>query len=344
MKYIDISNAKVGLVLAEDIFDNSGSLLAKSETVITEENLRMFQNAEIAILAVEEEATQEDPYAISDKDKDKVMNLIVGQVTNAKLLGKDYFASIKGIALETISEVLIEDPALYILNQVYNIDSYTINHSIRVALISALIADWQKLDNKMIEKALVAGLFSQVGKLDIPKDVLLKTEPLNEEELTLIKNYTSYSDKYLDILPFIDQEIRLAIMQSTERMDGTGLPNGLKNEQISHLARIVGVANIFDAAVNDKCYKEAISPFQIATELFEESIEHLSPKATMPLIKTIEKSFLGMKVELSNGEIGEVVFMNKLDSKRPLVKVGDTIYDLSMGKEKLTITKMFGSN
>ncbi len=344
MKYIDISNAKVDLVLAEDIFDNSGSLLAKKDTVLTNEIIEMFQNAQIAILAVEEPAKQEDKYALSEQEKDKIMNLIVGQITKAKLLGKDYFGSVKGIALETISEVLIEDPALFVLNEVSKIDSYTINHSIRVALISALIADWQKLDNKNIEKALVAGLFSQVGKLDIPKDILLKRESLEEDELKLLRNYTSYSAKYLDILPFIDEEIKFAIMQSNEKMDGTGVPNGLKGDQISHLAKIVGVANIFDAAVNDKCYKDAISPFQIATELFEDSIEHLSPKATMPLIKTIEKSFLGMKVELSNGEIGEVVFMNKLDSKRPLVKVGETIYDLSMGKEKLTITKMFRAN
>ncbi len=259
MKYIDISNAKVDLVLAEDIFDNSGSLLAKQETVLTEEIIQMFHNAEISILAVHEKAKKEDKYALSDQEKDKIMNLIVGHITKSKLLGKDYFAPIKGIALETVSEILIEDPALYILNEVSKIDSYTINHSVRVALISALIADWQKLDNKQIQKALIAGLFSQVGKLDIPKEILLKKEPLDEDEIKLLKNYTSHSSSYLSLLPFVDEDIECAVMQSTERMDGTGLPDGLKGNQITHLARIVGVANIFDAAVNDKCYKEAIS-------------------------------------------------------------------------------------
>ncbi len=342
MKYIDINDAKENLILAEDVFDNQGLLLAKNNTELTRDVINKMKKADVAIIAIipQDGEEEEEKELLSEEEKDRIMNMIIQSISKYSLLGKDYFSSIRGIALEAASDLMLQDECIYILSEISKIDEYTINHSLRVSLLSALIASWEELDKKDIKKAYVAGLFSQVGKLGVPKELLLKTTPLTDEELLIVKSYTANSEQYLQRIPCINEEVKLAVLQSTEKLNGSGFPQGLKSPEICQLAQIIAVANIFDAAINKKCYKEAISPFKIAKELFDASIERLSPKATVPLIKTIQSTFIGMKVELSNGEVGEVVFMNKLDPSRPLVKVGDKIYDLSMGKEHITITKM----
>lgn len=350
MRYININDAKQTFILEEDIFDKNGLLLVSKGSALTEDIIQKIKTADFNIVAVseasgseeavsKEEAPQESE-AMSADDKSFMVNILKVTVTNIKLLGKDYFSPVKPLALECVNEIAQYEEAVSLLYKLSKIDAYTINHSIRVGLLSALISHWEESPKERIKKSFLAGLFSQVGKLGVPKSLILKTDPLSEDELKVIKSYTLYSDEFLKDLPFIDDEISAAILQSTEKLNGSGYPMGLRGTQISYLAQIVGVSNIFDAAINNKSYRSAISPFKIAAELFDDSIEQLSPKATIPLVKAIQSCFIGMKVELSNGETGEVVYMNKIDPTRPMVKVNDTIYDLSMGKEKLSITRM----
>lgn len=345
MKYININDANQNFVLEEDILNDKGSTILKKGTRLNDRIIDMLRQTDNFIIAVSE-AEPEEPKKTSDvsnnfsREKEFITNHLKSSIENMKLLGKDAFAPIRPAALFYVDEIVKEDKAVELLYQMSKLDGYTMRHSIGVALVSALISFWEELKKSEMRSLFIAGLFSQVGKLGVPKDLILKTDPLTADELKVIKSYTLNSSEYLKDLSFINEDISLAILQSTEKLNGTGFPYGLKGEQISYMAQIVGVANIFDAAINNKCYKSAASPFKIATELFQDSLELLSPNATIPLIKAIESSFLGMKVELSNGEVGEIVFMNKLDPNRPLVQVGDKIYDLSMGREKLNIERM----
>ncbi len=341
MRYISIDKAVNGMVLAEDIYDDNGLLLSKKDVSINEELLQQLINSNINIITIYED--DEVKALINEEDKEKIINQLIGSSTNQRLFSKDLYSSVRGIVLETMSDIILDDNALYMLNELCKITPYTFKHAVSVALLSALIADWQKLDNEIIKKAIISGLFHQIGKLDIDAEILRKTENLSEEELKIVRNYNANCELFLNRLDIVDEEIIKGVKQSTEKLNGSGYPDGLKDEDISQIAKIVAVANVFDAAVNDKCYKEAISPFDVAIQLFEASLEELCPKCTLPLIKTIEEAFLGMKVELSNGEIGEVIFMNKLDSSRPLVKVDDKIYDLAMGKEKIRIKRMIST-
>lgn len=337
MKYVDIDSVKVGMILGEDFYDEAGLLFAAKNTKITLEILSRMKRMNQDLVMIADESEIE---LISEDEKNEIIQTIMETITNATFFGKKHFAPVKLDVLAVINEIVLDDKALAILNDLSKIDDYTIKHSIRVSLLCALISRWQELPEDRFKAAILAGLFHQSGKLGLDKDLLQKQGKLSEEELELVRNYVSQSTKVLDNSEFISSDVLMGILHSTEMCDGSGYPDGIGKSIIHPIAKIVAVANIFDAAINDKCYKKAISPFQIASELFEASLDKLSPKATTPLIKAIESCYLGMNVELSDGRVGEIVFTNKFDPKRPLVKVDGEVIDLARDYKDVSIVRM----
>ncbi len=338
MKYLDIDNVEAGMFFGEDIYDEGGLLLYSKNTLISEEVLNRIRRIDLDLVMI---LGEDEIVIIEDDQKDEIIKILQETISNLKFYGKDYFSDVKDICLNAVEKIKKEDLALRVLYDLKEIDEYSIMHAIRVGVLSAFISAKQDQEEEFISKAFIAGIFHQAGKLKISKDLLLKAEELSEKELNTVRSYINYTDDVLKNIDLIGAEISVGICQSTERLDGSGYPDGIKGNITHPIAKIVAVANVFDAAVNDKCYKKAVSLFKISQELFESSLDKLSPKATTPLIHAVESTYVGTKVELSDGRIGEIIFMNKYDAKKPLVKVNDEIIDLFMGEEKLSIVKMF---
>lgn len=352
MEYINIAHLKVGMKLGEDIYDNSGNLLISAHTAINADLLHHIKklNLKVVVVETEEESsfetstdeatTPEKQAPMSDEDRRIISSLLVNTIKNCDFFGRSLFKNIKNIALKQLVEIGSSERALFVLSEVSKINSYTIMHSIRCGLISGLIAEWQELPEDKQRKAFLCGLFSQAGKIAIDRELLLKKGVLTEDELKEVRSYIVKSGEVLRDIDFIDEEIMQGILQSNERADGSGYPKGLVDKDIHPLAKIVAVANVFDAAINKKVYKGAISLLDIVDELYEDSLSKLSPYATTPLISAIQSCYPGLRVVLSDGRIGEIVFMNKFDPNRPLVRVGEEILDLSMTDHHISIVKM----
>lgn len=350
MEYVSIEQLNPGMKLGEDIYDNSGNLLISAHSLLSSELLERIKRLNLKVVVieteVETETTEEEvrmeaaAILISDEDKRIISSLLLNSIKNCNFFGRSLFKNIKNIALKELVEIGGSEKALYILSELSKINSYTIMHSIKCGLISALIAEWQELPEDKQRKAFLCGLFSQAGKIAINRDLILKNGVLTDQELREVRSYIEKTPEVLHDIPFIDEEIMQGIMQSNERADGSGYPKGLTDKDIHPLAKIVAVANVFDAAINKKCYKGAISLLDIVDELSEDSLSKLSPHATTPLICAIQSCYPGLRVLLSDGRIGEIVFMNKFDPNRPLVRVGEDILDLSMANHDISIVKM----
>ena len=130
-------------------------------------------------------------------------------------------------------------------------DRYTRGHSDSVAKILMDIAREMSMDDERIEKLRIAGKLHDLGKIGIRDDILLKPGPLNKEEWEILKMHPRIGAEILapiaslaDILP--------AIASHHERIDGTGYPEGLKGDRIPMLARMVAVADTYDALTSDR--------------------------------------------------------------------------------------------
>jgi HD-GYP domain-containing protein (c-di-GMP phosphodiesterase class II) len=145
-------------------------------------------------------------------------------------------------------------------------DPYTCGHSRRVALISRRLAEKVGFDAKEVHRVYLAGLLHDIGKIGVPEAVLCKAGKLTDEEYTLMKNHPLLSAKILGGIRQLDEVIP-GILYHHERLDGKGYPQGLSSENMSMDARIVGLADSFDAMTSDRTYRKALPVETVRKEI-----------------------------------------------------------------------------
>lgn len=149
-------------------------------------------------------------------------------------------------------------------------DTYTQGHSKRVSEYSVLIAQELGLDGIDIQNIRIASLLHDVGKIGIPDKILKKKGKLTTEEKMIIHNHPLTGWRILREVRMLEPMMP-AIIEHHEKLDGSGYPYGLRGDQISLMARIVAVADVFDAMTSDRPYRNAIPVPEVLAYLEENS-------------------------------------------------------------------------
>ena len=158
-----------------------------------------------------------------------------------------------------------------LMHEVYNLDYDTFVHSLNVALISHEIAVWAGLPKEEQELATMCGLLHDIGKLQIDSAILKKPGLLTAEERACIQEHPIRGFELLLKSPTSDVHVRNAVLMHHERWDGSGYPYGLKGEQIDKYARIVAIADVYDAMTADRVYRAAIDPQKVLQKMSRDS-------------------------------------------------------------------------
>ena len=145
-------------------------------------------------------------------------------------------------------------------------DPYTEGHSQRVSEFSVEIARELGLSPEAIHHVRIGSLLHDVGKIGIPDAILAKPEELTEAEFEVVKQHPAIGARIMSQVRMLLTELPM-LAEHQERLDGSGYPQGLKNEQIALTSRIVAVADVFDAITSDRPYRKAASA--------EETLEYL---------------------------------------------------------------------
>jgi putative two-component system response regulator len=164
-------------------------------------------------------------------------------------------------------------------------DKYTSGHSQRVAGISVAIAKELGMPQDSIDKIRLAGLVHDIGKIGIKESILNKTGKLTDEEYQHIKSHCEAGEHIL--IPIVeDEEILKAVRHHHERYDGRGYPDGLSGEQIPLGARILAVADAYDAMTSERPYREAMSAESACTEIERGKGVQFDPQVANAFLRT----------------------------------------------------------
>lgn len=145
-------------------------------------------------------------------------------------------------------------------------DKYTCGHSGRVAYLAAALAQKLGLDGNVVERIHIAGLVHDVGKIGVPEAVLTKAARLSDEEFALIREHPAIGHRILCGIPAL-RDVLPAVMHHHERWDGRGYPHGLQNENIPLYARLIGIADTFDAMSSSRSYRSAVPRDKVTAEI-----------------------------------------------------------------------------
>ena len=160
-------------------------------------------------------------------------------------------------------------------------------HNLRVARLCVQIGRQMSMSAYELRVLARAGLMHDIGKLGIPDTVLGKHSALDEAEWSLMRTHPEMGLTLLDRAGQSSREV-LAVLYHHERLDGSGYPYGLKAEAIPIEARIVAVADTYDALTSDRPYRKACSDFEARRVLGEEAKSRLDPKAVHALFNALD--------------------------------------------------------
>lgn len=227
------------------------------------------------------------------KDKDGLLHTADGALYWAKLHGKNnvllYDTNVvKDLSAEErakrTEEAAMLDLVRSLAKAVDARDKYTRLHSKRVSTLATKLAKSIKLDDETVNRIEVAGILHDVGKIGIPDNILQKPGRLSDEEMAIVKNHPAFSAQIIKSTSLKD--IVSAVKAHHERWDGKGYPYGLKGEQIPLEARILALADTFDAMTSDRPYRKGLP--------INEALNEIARCAGYQFDPRLAKQFLAM--------------------------------------------------
>lgn len=231
---------------------------------------------------------------------------------------------------DTLMSAIQENDAMAIdISTLKTSDEYTFKHSVDVATISMIVAKKMGMPDNEIHEIGIAGLLHDLGKTKIPLEILNKPARLNDEEFAVMRQHPVFSYRMIQNNPDLSEEIKLAVLQHHEKINGKGYPMAASGASISPYAKILAVADIYDALVTERPYKSAFSQRE-SIEMIMSMTQELDLYAMENFLQSMILYPVDSVVELSNGEKAKVVKNSPYYILRPTV-VGLTsgkVYDL----------------
>ena len=257
---------------------------------------------------------------------------------NEQIDGESILSDVENVVSKGRNSIHILD----MLQCMRGYDDVTYVHSVNVALLSNMIGRilYPDISDEELKVLTLAGLLHDIGKMMVPDNIIQKKGRLTLPEYNLVKTHVLFGNNILKGIDNLDPRIAEVAMRHHERCDGTGYPGGYKREQIEPFARIVAIADTYDAMTSDRAYRAAICPFDVI-EMFErEGIVKYDVEFLLPFLEKAVQAYMNTNVRLSTNQIGKVIMINKNEFSKPVVQVGDEFYDLSKETNDIVIDKV----
>ncbi len=350
---VELSNARKGLVVGEDIFANSLYPIVRKDTVLTTEHLDVLKVFAIKEFTVKvEKVVEREKEIATDEAKSiaapapkiyekpfedyyqEAVQAIKKEYTKWRAGINPDVATVRSIIVPLLEQSEKTGYDLSVLTKVATERDYLYHHSIAVSLLSFVIAKKMKLTTGEAVQLGVTGALIDSGMVKVPPTIVSKIHRLTDNDYIEIKKHPIYSYQMLKDTPLLKTEIKMAIFQHHERLDGTGYPRGEKGKNISVYAQIFSIADVYHARTSDRIYRSKESPYKVL-ESFRENYQKFNLQAINALYEAVGNLSIGTKVELSDGEIGTIMYLHSDEPFRPMVRLLEdgSIIDLKKNRQ-----------
>jgi HD-GYP domain-containing protein (c-di-GMP phosphodiesterase class II) len=332
-----LESANEDMIVAKDIIDHHGRVLITAGAALKQETLKLLKKYEIVSISVED-------IGANNREISVLQNL-VSAATRLKLVysiqnlfhGQGGIAShlpqLKQCVEDVVEELSNREELLIYLNEVRLKSDYLFVHSVDVGLFSVVIGMAMGLPRDEVCLLGMGGLLHDFGKTRIPRDILDKQGPLSFNEFKTVKEHATFGYNILKTESNIDHKVALAALQHHERPDGRGYPWGIHNENIHLFARIVAVADVYDALTTDRAYRPKIAVQDAVRIINEGAGSQFDSDVVAAFNKVAVPYCIGGTVKLSNGQCGAIVRLNSSNLSRPVVCTADGSFNLLYEQE-----------
>ena len=342
-KIISFSTLEAGMILSKNLEQN-GRILFKKDIPMTEpiikkmQKLYLIENVEIYDKDIEKKQVSIESKKLEESKK------IDEEFRKISIKLKNTFSQIANddeTAMDEIREFSrkIQNELKPSSTVIKNIVLYgsgedsIYRHGVNVAALSALLGKWVGLEEAKINLLVYSAILHDIGKTKINNDLLEKETSLTKSELGIIKTHTNAGYKIVKEITFLDKSVSYGVLMHHERLDGSGYPLGLKGDGIHPFAKIIAIADVFDAINSNRGYKNKKLPFEALQIVKTEGLGKLDYEYVKVFLQHIIDYYTGEEVLLNTNEKCKIIQMNVNNLEKPLLlKEGDFV-DLEKEKD-----------
>jgi HD-GYP domain-containing protein (c-di-GMP phosphodiesterase class II) len=254
--------------------------------------------------------------------QDRTSSLIKTFVEDVKFGRSIDVQMAKAAVSECVASVMRNAEALMFLTKIRDRDEYTSQHSFNVSVYSIVLGRYAGLTVKELENLGTCGLLHDMGKVNVPLEILLKEGRLNEAEFAVMKQHTTFGrDILMSGRNIFSGSVDVAYGHH-ENLDGTGYPRGLEGHQLSQNTKIVAIVDKYDAITADRVYQRGRTHMEAMSILNKiASKTQIDSPLTLGFISTLGLFPSGSIVELTSGEVAIVLEQNPDHRLRPQVLI-----------------------
>lgn len=329
MRKVGVDYLKPGMNVARTVYSSEGYVLLNVGMILKERYIEQLKSFNIPAIYVEDNLAPdvEVEDVISEQTRMQAVRTVKEVFRNMNLRVNSGHSlvleeeKLAGAVQDIIKDLLNSKNLVVNLVDIRATDSYTFGHSVNVCVLSVLTGIALKLTQKQLTYLGMGALMHDIGKIMVPAEILNKPGTLTAPEYAVIQRHSEFGFNILSKQREMNSLAAKIAIQHHERYDGSGYPQGLKDQEIHLFARIVGMVDVYDALTADRIYRKGYLP--------HEAYEFLAGAGGSLFDYELVKEFLsyiaaypaGTIVKLNTGEIGVVIDTPQGLTTRPVVRV-----------------------
>lgn len=352
-RYMATRIVKPGMVIDQAIIDRAGRVLIARKTELDDYLIEALMKMGVPGIYIregeeeDEDIEKEEPVIneaiqkqyeqikVADRAKVRLTESVRKRVAEGvQYLYQDtnsasFVSETRNITNDLMKAITDNDAIAVDISALKISDEYTFKHSVDVATMSMIVAKRYGFTKEQVYEIGIAGLLHDIGKSQIPNEVLNKAGKLTDEEFALMKQHTLLGFRILKEKKELSEDIKMGVLQHHEKTNGRGYPMGIEDDRINPFAKIISVVDIYDALVTERPYKKPFSP-RDAVEMIMSMTGELDINVMRCFLESVILYPVGTDVPLSNGEMARVIENSPHYVLRPKVLglTSGKVYDL----------------
>lgn len=340
---LSFNQLQEGMIVAKNVEQN-GRILLKKDNPISNQMIEKLQSlyfvgtVEVYAKKVEKKKTEAE---IKKEQQHKIVEQEFNEISFKLQKTFRQIVTEDGIAINEVREFAKKiqneiNPSSVVLKNIVLYGSGTdsiYRHCVNVAALSAILGKWIGLEKSQVNLLVYSAIMHDFGKTKVDRDVLKKEVPLSKNEFSHIKTHANAGYQIIKQISFLDKSVSYGVLMHHEREDGSGYPLGLKSEAIHPFAKIIAIADVFDAINSDRGYKKKKPPFEALQIVKNEGLGKLNYEYVKIFLEHVIDYYTGEEVLLNTNERCKIIQMNVNNLDRPLVMKNGEFVDLDKEKD-----------
>jgi len=314
------------MTLSKALFAPSSGTLLTAGTTLSANQIRALDDAGLKSVIVEDDRLQVSNIAtflVRDGIYNRAVRLVYEVYTRVRLHGELDITNIVRAAYELVDDVLThpEEEQLMACQAHRSMNDYLYDHVVQVAIMAVAVGRQRSYKLKQLQELAMAALLMDIGIMVIDREVAEATTRFSREDQDEMKKHCQLGYDLLSQNTHIPEAVARAVLQHSERHNGSGYPHGLKENDIGEYARILAVCDTYDALITDKAYRRRFLPRQALGILIAGMNQTFEEQSVHAFTQLVAPYPVGSILELNTRDTAVVVSVPYESKNRPIIRL-----------------------